>query len=132
MRAHDLTRFGLRLLGLWLLVFCCLRLWPDLANAIAEIAQGKPDEALRRLRGPVRFFTTHTSNGMTRITGMNRGLWEWYFRFGLGVYLTFWNAGLARLLWRGIGDSSRCARCGYARTGLARDAACPECGAGDR
>ena len=50
----------------------------------------------------------------------------------LGVPLTLAGVGVLRTVrWgtariRGKGD--KCPRCGYARTGLARDAACPECG----
>jgi hypothetical protein len=50
----------------------------------------------------------------------------------LGVPLTLAGFGVLRTVrWgtariRGRGD--KCPRCGYARTGLARDAACPECG----
>ena len=50
----------------------------------------------------------------------------------LGVPLTLAGVGVSRAARAGLakfrGRGDRCPRCGYSRKGLARDAACPECG----
>jgi len=52
----------------------------------------------------------------------------------LGVPLTLAGFGVSRAARAGLakfrGQSDRCPRCGYPRKGLARGAACPECGGG--
>jgi hypothetical protein len=51
----------------------------------------------------------------------------WVFLFVLGLALIFRNGWLARLLWKGL-DGRLCPSCGYDRAGLAANAKCPECG----
>lgn len=83
-----------------------------------------------------------TAGGLAAASGVP---WGWpapgllYVRFGPGaltagvslIYPVLFTTIAAAVLWhadrRRFGPG-RCAKCGYARAGLAADAACPECG----
>jgi hypothetical protein len=131
----ELTRFGLRLLGVWLLLWC----WWNIVGMLSMIA-GSASVGNWHLAGSYMRSGWHDASGLlihdpmttgNPTSGLNWPLLTWWFRLGLGLYLVFRGRGLARLLWRGIGSTTRCANCGYDRSGLAKDAACPECGRSD-
>lgn len=127
----ELTVFGLRLLGLSLLLWCWWNIVTPLSGLVGSTLVGHWQLASYYARSgwseATGLFTHDTSVASHPINGLNWPLLTWWFRLALALYLVFRGQGLARLLWRGIA-TTHCANCGYDRAGLAKDAACPECG----
>jgi hypothetical protein len=90
-----------------------------------------------------------SSEYVYRVMGMKRTTWTWWFVYddspgGCNLQIPLWapfllTAAPAGFLWRGeiiarrrrrAVAQGKCGGCGYDRDGLARDAKCPECGAG--
>lgn len=131
----ELTRFALRILGIGLLLWCWWRVVGMLSMIAGAVVVGNWDMVQFYLQSGWREATqllardmAATSASSGRLMGLNWSVLTWWFRLGLGLWLVFWNAGLARLLWRGIISDTRCPQCGYDRAGIATGAACPECG----
>jgi hypothetical protein len=120
-RLLMLTRFWLRVAGIALLSWC-----------IFSIREYLVDYVTTAFAGSWQYW----SNMWPRVWRFNpRDPWTYTKLWWIGclvgsVYLTGWNAGAARLLWRGLWASAgKCLMCGYDRSGLAPGKACPECGA---
>jgi hypothetical protein len=128
----ELTRFGLRILGVCLLLWCWWQVVGMLSMIAGAALVGNWKVAQIYLQsgwGDATRFVTQASGPIGQpAVGLNWPVLTWWFRLGLGLWLVFWNAGLARQLWRGIANDARCPHCGYDRTGIASGAACPECG----
>jgi hypothetical protein len=115
-----LTRFWLRVGGLALLFWCLYRIREDLLVYW-----------LTAINGNWQFW----ANTLPSVWHLPLGsqftyarIW-WIVCFAGSVYLIGWNAGAARLLWRGLWvGAGKCPKCGYDRSGLAAGRACPECG----
>jgi hypothetical protein len=113
------TRLALRVAGLLLLWWCWRRIDSDVAMWTNQVLVGNWTFFGNMWRTPFRLL----NDGR-----VNWSKFAWYLWVGVGVYLVFWNAGIARLLWRGLLTPQQCASCGYDRRGLDAAASCPECG----
>jgi hypothetical protein len=119
-RLLMLTRFWLRVGGIALLFWCLYQVREDLRGYLMATLSGNWSYWPNTL--PNLWYLS-LSNPWTYVK-----LW-WLVRFATSLYLVGWNAGLARLLWRGLwAAGGKCPKCGYDRSGLSAGKACPECG----
>jgi hypothetical protein len=103
------TAFGLRLLGVALLVWT----FHDSVHWLSNLLH--------------RLFSPRGGSGAYMTEMLQAWSIWWLCLVAAGVVLTAKPATGARLLWRGL-NSGDCPRCGYDRGGLAADSKCPECG----
>ena len=119
-RLLMLTRFWLRVGGIALLCWCLYQIRQDLTNYLSTALNGQWQYWSNSLSA-LWYFPLN--NHFTYVK-----IW-WIVCFAGSVYLIGWNAGAARLLWRGLSVSAgKCPKCGYDKSGLAAGKACPECG----
>lgn len=111
------TRLGLRVVGIGVGGWALVTVWGWLSPILTELLEGNWEFARNMAPAPFRLE-------------LNNTLWPkagFVVKAAAGIYLLFFNRGLARLLCAGLGGA--CPRCGYALRGLPEGTVrCPECG----